>query len=220
MNRPFPRKCATCREKAVKPINLTSYTVSVDFDGRSYPITLSDVSGTQCENCQVLILADTVDDRIDDELRKVVGLMQPAKIKERRNALNLTQKAVAQALRIGEATLCRWETGAQMQQRSMDLLLRLFFELTEVRQLVGIDSSKAENANTADDRKVLAGVEDSHLPTHWEESKPSGYAYHLVKSGLTWAAQARKQSNSNAKKQLVHTCVPSTTAESELRLAG
>lgn len=144
MSRPFPRKCATCRERAVQPATLPTYDVKVDHDGRSYDVILHDVGGTRCGHCQTLILDDSVDDRIDAELRRLAGLLQPAEIRGHREALKLTQKALAQALRVGEATLSRWETGAQIQQRSMDLLLRLFFDIAPVRHYAGLISTSAE----------------------------------------------------------------------------
>jgi transcriptional regulator with XRE-family HTH domain len=48
--------------------------------------------------------------------------------------LGLTQKELAERLQIAEATLCRWETGRQIQQRLSDLALRLYFDLPGVRQ--------------------------------------------------------------------------------------
>ena len=48
-------------------------------------------------------------------------------------ALGLTQKQLATRLHLAESTLSRWETGAQIQQRAMDLLLRMFFEIPQVR---------------------------------------------------------------------------------------
>jgi DNA-binding transcriptional regulator YiaG len=44
-----------------------------------------------------------------------------------------TQKELAVQLAVAEATLSRWETGGQIQQRAMDKLLRLFFGLPAVR---------------------------------------------------------------------------------------
>jgi hypothetical protein len=35
---------------------------------------------------------------------------------------------------VGPATVSRWETGGQVQQRSLDKLLRLYFTLPEVRR--------------------------------------------------------------------------------------
>jgi DNA-binding transcriptional regulator YiaG len=37
----------------------------------------------------------------------------------------LTQKQFAHLLGVGEATVSRWETGAQIQQRAMDRFLRV-----------------------------------------------------------------------------------------------
>ena len=42
-------------------------------------------------------------------------------------------------LRVAKETVSRWETGAQIQQRAMDLLLRLFFDIPEVRRQLGRD---------------------------------------------------------------------------------
>ena len=80
MSRPFPRICATCRERSVQPITLPTYSTIVDHDGRSYDIALTDVSGTRCDNCGALILDDSVSDRIDDQLREQAGLLRPAEI--------------------------------------------------------------------------------------------------------------------------------------------
>jgi hypothetical protein len=40
-------------------------------------------------------------------------------------------------LDVSESTLSRWETGAQIQQRAMDKLLRGFFEVPAFRQYLG-----------------------------------------------------------------------------------
>jgi DNA-binding transcriptional regulator YiaG len=37
----------------------------------------------------------------------------------------LTQKQFANLLGVGEATVSRWETGAQIQQRAMDRFIRV-----------------------------------------------------------------------------------------------
>ena len=151
MSRPFPRICATCRDRAVQPVTLPSYSTKVDHDGRSYQVTLTDVEGTLCGNCEALILEDIVSDRIDDKLRDLAGLMHPFEIKSKRQALNLTQKVLAQKLKTGEATLSRWETGAQIQQRSSDLLLRLYFEVAEVRRYLTDDAQhEGQNFHQAD----------------------------------------------------------------------
>jgi putative zinc finger/helix-turn-helix YgiT family protein len=46
-------------------------------------------------------------------------------IRQGREKLALTQKQFANLLGVGEATVSRWETGAQIQQRAMDRFLRV-----------------------------------------------------------------------------------------------
>ena len=72
-----------------------------------------------------------------EALRAAAGLLSPAEIRKGREGLGLTQKQLANQLRISEFTLSRWETGAQIQQRSMDAFLRVFFQSGEARRLLG-----------------------------------------------------------------------------------
>jgi transcriptional regulator with XRE-family HTH domain len=63
--------------------------------------------------------------------------LQPHEVRAGREGLGLTQKELASYLQIADATLSRWETGAQIQQRSMDRLLRGFFFVPEFRRFLG-----------------------------------------------------------------------------------
>jgi putative zinc finger/helix-turn-helix YgiT family protein len=129
----FPPKCAVCRERRVEPTT-EDYRVTVDHDGRSYDLTIPNLELLKCRACGNRILPDAAGERINEALRQAAGLLSPAEIKEYRAALGLTQKELADRLRIAEATLSRWETGAQIQQRGYDILLRLFFDLAAVRE--------------------------------------------------------------------------------------
>ena len=46
---------------------------------------------------------------------------------------DLSQKQLADQLGIGEATVCRWEKGTQIQQRAFDRMLRAYEDLPELR---------------------------------------------------------------------------------------
>jgi transcriptional regulator with XRE-family HTH domain len=79
--------------------------------------------------------------------------LTPAAIRENRLRLNLTQRELAEQLDIAEATLSRWETGAQIQQRAFDRLLRAYFGVPALRKFLkqefdqstlAINSSAAE----------------------------------------------------------------------------
>ena len=132
--KPFPWKCEECGEHAVYADTLENYTTSMDHDGRSHQVTVTSFEVAKCRKCGAVTLDGTALRRLSDALRSVAGLLQPTEIRSQRESLNLTQKELARYLQIAEGTLSRWETGAQIQQRSMDKLLRLFFDLAEVRR--------------------------------------------------------------------------------------
>ncbi|MDR3622613.1 MAG: type II toxin-antitoxin system MqsA family antitoxin [Paludisphaera borealis] len=132
------RKCMACRERKVRRTTLEHYSTSVDHDGRGYDLVLDDLEVLQCENCGAIILEESANKRISDALRREVGLLLPEEIVASRNRLGLTQKQLAAYLKIAESTLCRWETGAQIQQRAMDGLLRVFFQSAEARAILGL----------------------------------------------------------------------------------
>jgi len=146
--KPFPWKCSHCRRRSVVPA-LVDYTTEVEHDGRAYTITVPGLEVPRCESCGEMILDDAANRRISEAFREQVGLLHPSQIREHRKALGLTQKQLAKLLGIAEATLSRWETGAQIQQRALDKLLRLFFLSQTVRGLLG-DESRLALSRTAD----------------------------------------------------------------------
>ena len=130
--KPFPWMCPTCREKTVSPVQ-KDYTMVAEHDGASYEVTIPDRVPT-CSRCGQAIITSDLSERINAELRRLAGLLTPERIRAKREALGLTEAHLAAVLRIPKATLMRWETGMQLQPRALDLLLRLYFDSTEVRQ--------------------------------------------------------------------------------------
>jgi DNA-binding transcriptional regulator YiaG len=130
----FPCKCLCCRERSIAPVTLPSFTADLEHDGRAYAVTVRDLDVLRCGNCGNQIIPDDSFDRLTAELRRQAGLLAPGEIKGNRDRLHLTQKALAGHLRVSESTLCRWETGGQIQQRAMDLLMRLYFDIPQVRE--------------------------------------------------------------------------------------
>jgi putative zinc finger/helix-turn-helix YgiT family protein len=112
---------------------VVDYSTDLEHDGRSYHVALPDLRVFRCEACGVLVLPDESHRRLSLALRTEAGLLTPAEIKRNRDKLGLTQKQLADLIQVAECTVCRWETGAQIQQRAMDQLLRLFFEVPAVR---------------------------------------------------------------------------------------
>lgn len=133
---PYPWKCRTCREVAVTPTRIT-YTTEVEHDGRLYSVVVEALNVLQCERCGAVVLDDAGNRAVSAEFRKVAGLLTPEEIQRRREALGLTQNQLAGLLDVAEATVARWESGGQIQQRAMDRLLRLVFDVPECRSYLG-----------------------------------------------------------------------------------
>jgi len=146
--KPFPWKCGECREREVQPKVLSTYETDLDHDGRSYHVELTDFPVLECQRCGARLIQDEGNRRLSEALRQAVGLLSPVEIKAHRDALGLTQKQLAEYLRISESTLSRWETGAQIQQRAMDVLLRGFFDLEAFRGYLGAVSKSRRTATT------------------------------------------------------------------------
>jgi putative zinc finger/helix-turn-helix YgiT family protein len=150
--KPYPWKCATCRQQTVEPVVLPTYVADLDHDGRTYQVAVNNLAVLQCKNCGAIVLDDDASDRLSDSLREAAGLMSPEQIRRHREGLGLTQKQLANLLRISESTLCRWETGGQIQQRCMDAFLRVAFESAEARRVlrdVGAGWVSADNPGAA-----------------------------------------------------------------------
>lgn len=134
-SRPFPWKCGYCRERAVKPA-VSAYATEAEHDGRTYTVSVSDLKAPRCEKCGELVLDGSANRQISDALRRQIQLLSSEQIRQNREALGLTQKQLASQLRIAEATLSRWESGGQIQQRALDTLLRLYFSFADVRSVL------------------------------------------------------------------------------------
>ena len=126
------QKCRTCREKSVRQI-VTDYTVEMEHDGRAYEVTVQNAELFECESCRARSLTDSTRKKLGYALRKKAGLLLPDEIRDQRKRLGLNQEQLAKYLKVAKETVSRWETGGQIQQRPMDLLLRIFFGVPAVR---------------------------------------------------------------------------------------
>lgn len=153
---PRPRKCMYCRQNAVYPTVLPTHVVEMEHDERKYSVSLTDFPVLQCRNCHALVLDDSGDERLSEALREQAGLLSPAEIRQKRETLGYTQQQLADYLRMPMFTISRWESGSQIQQRAMDAFLRVFFQLTEARRILG--APEEEHARSSEPAATRAGV--------------------------------------------------------------
>jgi len=148
----FPWKCSKCRQSTVEPSRI-DYTASVEHDGRAYEVRIPALDVPKCRNCGTLVMTETVNRQISEALREAAGLLSPKEIRSQREQLGLTQRQLAGRLGVAEATLSRWETGAQIQQRSLDRFLRAYFAVAELRSY--LELSRTLNGEQVEDAAAV-----------------------------------------------------------------
>jgi len=133
-NRPrkYPTRCTECGKAALRPV-VIHREVKKNHDGRVYLLAINDLPVTRCGDCgEVFFTADS-DDRVNAELREHLALLSPEQIRANLQSLGITQKDAAERLGVAPETLSRWLSGAMIQSRAMDNLMRSFFACAEVR---------------------------------------------------------------------------------------
>jgi putative zinc finger/helix-turn-helix YgiT family protein len=133
--KPFPWICPNCSSTAVVP-TVVDYTAKVKHDGTVYELRLPAAEIPKCEVCGQLLITDAVDEQINDALRSRLHLLTPSQMRKAIQKLGLKQQQLAERLGVAQETISRWVTGALIQSRAMDNLLRLFFEVPEVRKVL------------------------------------------------------------------------------------
>ena len=123
MTRTYPKRCGKCGQKEMH-LATVPYATTIEHDGRAYRVEIPAPTVPQCGNCQAISIDDDAGQQISAAFRRQAGLLAPEEIRQGRDTLGLTQKQFANLLGVGEATVSRWETGAQIQQRAMDRFLR------------------------------------------------------------------------------------------------
>lgn len=134
-SRPFPWPCADCYTLTVIP-TVMDYTAKVKQDGVVHELHLSAVEIPCCQTCGETYMTTAVDEQINDALRARLHLLTPAQIRKGIEKLGLKQQEFAERLGVAAETISRWVNGALIQSRAMDNLLRLFFALPEVRDVL------------------------------------------------------------------------------------
>lgn len=122
--RTYPKRCGKCGRKRMH-LATVPYAATIEHDGRAYRVEVAGLRVPQCGNCRAISIDDEADRQISTAFRCAAKLLAPEEIRLGREKLGLTQKQFANLLGVGEATVSRWETGTQIQQRAMDRFLRV-----------------------------------------------------------------------------------------------
>ena len=145
--------CPMCRSADVRVFEETAFVPAKDdipeFSYKQPKIACNE------SDCMAVSLAPEHKQVYHEAFCKVNGLLTPAEIKEIRNKFGadtkkgkIGQRDFAKALGLGEVTVSRYETGRQIQSRSIDFLIRA--------SLLPGFSSLVEKASTPPSNVILS----------------------------------------------------------------
>lgn len=146
--KPYPRHCAACDKHSVVRRQIP-YEAHVRHDGKLHSFHITALELDECENCGEQYFTVDTDEQISLALRSFLGLLSPNEIRAGLIKCSVNQRTFAEHLGIAPETVCRWLSGAAIQTRSMDNMMRLYFSLAAVREaLADPRSICAEGATT------------------------------------------------------------------------
>ena len=123
----FDCPCSTCGKGELLSATI-SYEAEIKHDGRLHKFSIPNLQVNKCETCGEVFFDATSHDEISQALREHLNLLSPEQIREGIQALGLMQKEFAERISVAPETISRWLSGAYIQSRAMDKLMRMFFE--------------------------------------------------------------------------------------------
>jgi DNA-binding transcriptional regulator YiaG len=132
-DKPFPWRCPKCRQKEVRPV-VIPYRAELLHDGRLYTIAIPQLTVPRCANCGELVFGNQACEQISQALRAQLHLLTPDQIRTNRELLGLSQKELADRLRVSEDLIAQWENGLLMQSGLADRALRGCFAVPAYRE--------------------------------------------------------------------------------------
>ena len=140
--RQYAPRCGECHQKTMV-LATVPYDIQIDHDGKKYQVHIPELGVPKCTNCGEISIDNEAGEAIENAFRDIAGLLKPGQIRDWRTRLQLSQEKLSKHLGISSSTLSRWENGAQVQQESLDRLMRLFFGSEENRRMLGDHSRLA-----------------------------------------------------------------------------
>jgi len=146
---PAAHECPRCGKAEVESA-VFDFDAEVRHDGKLHAFRVPALRAWQCRACGERIFTNDVDRQVNEALRSHLGLLSPREIRAGIDRVGMSQKEVAECLNIAEATLSRWLNEVQIQSKSLDTLLRVFFAFPNVRESLcaGASGSHANLAST------------------------------------------------------------------------
>ena len=151
---PYPRTCVECDNETVVCLTIP-YNAEVKHDGKLHSFLIPELRIDKCTACGEEYFSSETDSQISKELRVHLCFLQPEEIRTKLVALGINQSDFAKRIGVAKESVSRWLTGAVIQNRAMDNLMRLFLGMDSVRNVL------TENGP----REGLGGIENGNAVT-------------------------------------------------------
>ncbi len=129
--------CVNCM-KLVEMSNNFHYKETRRHDGLEYTVELKFYTGFKCNECEEVHHTKHSERQIIRELKNVIGLLQAEEIRAGLEKTGYSQKGFAELTGIAEEVVSRWVNHRQIQSRSSDNFMRVFFSFPEVRRALAL----------------------------------------------------------------------------------
>jgi len=172
--KPYPRRCAVCGEVSVSKCHIP-YNAEVRHDGKLHAFSIASLGIDQCERCGEQFFTTSTDEEINLALRSHLGLLAPAEIRAGLALCDVNQKEFAEHLGIAAETVSRWLTGASIQTRSLDKLMRLYFTMASVRAALSSWEAVPVEQEVSAGSPVKVEVRESSVAVSVENSGPGRF---------------------------------------------
>ncbi|MDP6636992.1 MAG: type II toxin-antitoxin system MqsA family antitoxin [Phycisphaerae bacterium] len=118
------KECPICGERTLE-LRTGEFRFDPPANIPGGTMLIQDTAWEECTACGEQLLPPELDNALEAEQYKRIGLLGPDKIKDARERAGLTQSEMSQFLGIGEKTYTRWESGRSIHSKSSDNLIRL-----------------------------------------------------------------------------------------------
>lgn len=125
-------RCAACGKAHVQSRRIRD-TFDFNYNDALVRIKATGVPVEVCPACGETYSGPKAAALRHEAICRTLGLLTPHEIRQLRERLRFTQAEFARLTGIGEATISRWERGRLLQNKAMDLYLRLISTVPKSR---------------------------------------------------------------------------------------
>jgi putative zinc finger/helix-turn-helix YgiT family protein len=147
-----------------------------------------------CAACDETIIPHELDQAIDRERYRRLGLLVPEEIRRVREKTGLSAVHMSHLLSVGEKTYTRWENGRSLQTKASDTLIRLIDENPEMFATLAAEREPGREAFIDNYFNELEGLKgNNHLAMAAHGGDMSTEAWRAVRKCLTTLRRSKKR---------------------------